>query len=82
MLDSGGDPRSIAEERDLLQISDEADLAGLVSEVLAGHPDEVSRIADGEAKLVGFLVGRVMQLSGGKADPRVVDRLVREQTGA
>ena len=48
--------------------------------VLADHPGEVARVAAGEDKLVGFLVGKVMRSGGGKADPKIVDRLVREQT--
>ena len=45
--------------------------------MLAAHPDEVARARDGEEKVVGFLVGQVMQASRGKADPRLVTELVR-----
>lgn len=80
VLAGAGTPRAIAESRDLLQISDEGAIAALVAAVLAEHPAEVDRVAAGEEKLVGFLVGKVMRTGGGKADPKVVDRLVREQT--
>ncbi len=82
LLEEGGEARTVAESRDLLQVSDEGALGAAVDEVLAAHPDEVQRVAGGEDKLVGFLVGQVMRASGGKADPRVVDRLIRERAGA
>ena len=75
-----GTPRAIAEQRDLLQVTDEGAINTLVDSVLAEHPDEVARIAAGEEKLIGFLVGKVMRAGGGKADPKVVDRLVRSRT--
>jgi aspartyl-tRNA(Asn)/glutamyl-tRNA(Gln) amidotransferase subunit B len=80
MLAGEGGPDAIASARDLLQVSDEAALAALVGEVLADHPAEVARVAAGEEKLIGFLVGQVMRAGGGKADPKVVDRLVRTHT--
>jgi aspartyl-tRNA(Asn)/glutamyl-tRNA(Gln) amidotransferase subunit B len=80
VLAGDGTPRAIAEQRDLLQVTDEGAITTLVAAVLAEHPDEVARIAAGEEKLIGFLVGKVMRAGGGKADPKVVDRLVRSRT--
>jgi aspartyl-tRNA(Asn)/glutamyl-tRNA(Gln) amidotransferase subunit B len=80
MLAGEGTPEQVAAARDLLQVSDEAEIAALVAAVLASHPDEVARVGAGEEKLVGFLVGQVMRAGQGKADPKVVDRLVRLQT--
>ncbi len=80
VLAAEGTPRTVAMKRDLIQVSDESTIAGLVAAVLAEHPGEVARVAAGEEKLIGFLVGKVMRSGGGKADPKVVDRLVREQT--
>jgi aspartyl-tRNA(Asn)/glutamyl-tRNA(Gln) amidotransferase subunit B len=81
MLAGEGSPRQIATARDLLQVSDESALGPEVDSVLATHPDEVGRIRGGEERLVGFLVGQVMKATGGKADPRLVDRLIRERVG-
>ena len=50
-------------------------------EVIAEFPDEVARLGDGEGRLIGFLVGQVMRRSGGKADPRRVNELLRERLG-
>ncbi|HSM01389.1 MAG TPA: Asp-tRNA(Asn)/Glu-tRNA(Gln) amidotransferase subunit GatB [Acidimicrobiia bacterium] len=79
MLAGEGSPREIAIARDLIQISDESAIGAEVDAVLAAHPGEVGRIRDGEDRLVGFLVGQVMKATGGKADPRLVDRLIRER---
>ena len=82
VLGGEGSPRTVAEARDLLQISDTGALESAVDEVIAAHPDEVARIRDGEARLVGFLVGQVMKATGGKADPTAVDGMIRERAGA
>ncbi len=79
VLAGEGSPRPVAETRDLIQIRDEGALAAAVAAVVEEHPDEMARIAAGDAKLVGFLVGRVMQATGGKADPRRVSELIQEQ---
>ena len=78
VLGGEGTPRQVAEERDLIQIRDEGALSAAVDAVVAAHPDEMGRIAEGDGKLIGFLVGKVMQATGGKADPRRVSELIRE----
>ena len=77
VMSGEGRPEEVAISRDLLQVSDRSEIEAQVREVLAGHPDEVARARGGEEKLIGFLVGRVMQASRGKADPRLVTELVR-----
>nr|MBP9107481.1 Asp-tRNA(Asn)/Glu-tRNA(Gln) amidotransferase subunit GatB [Gemmatimonadaceae bacterium] len=72
----GGAPKGIAEREGLLQVSDDGALAAWVEEVWAAHPDEVQRLAAGEKKLLGVLVGAVMKRSGGRADPRKVNQLL------
>ncbi len=78
VLAGEGTPRQVAGTRDLLQIRDESALSEAVAAVVTAHPDEMGRIAGGDDKLVGFLVGKVMQATGGKADPRRVSALIRE----
>jgi len=80
VLAGEGSPEHVAAARDLIQVSDEAEIAALVAAVLQEHPAEVARVAAGEEKLLGFLVGQVMRAGKGKTDPKVVDRLVRSQT--
>jgi Asp-tRNA(Asn)/Glu-tRNA(Gln) amidotransferase B subunit len=48
--------------------------------VLAANSDAVAKIADGDMKPLGFLVGQVMRETGGKADPTIVQQLVRSKT--
>ncbi|MCB1245648.1 MAG: Asp-tRNA(Asn)/Glu-tRNA(Gln) amidotransferase subunit GatB [Acidimicrobiia bacterium] len=76
-----GTPRAIAEANDLLQVSDTDAIAEVVDAVLAANPDAVEKIEGGDEKPFGFLTGQVMRESGGKADPRVVQELLRSKTG-
>lgn len=75
-----GSPGEVATARDLLQISDTAAVVDAVDAVLAAHPDAVARLRAGEEKVVGFLVGQVMRETRGKADPQLVNRLIRERS--
>ncbi|MEX0864789.1 MAG: Asp-tRNA(Asn)/Glu-tRNA(Gln) amidotransferase subunit GatB [Acidimicrobiia bacterium] len=82
VLAGEGSPRQVAMTRDLAQMSDPGELAAVVASVLASHPDAVESFrSSGEEKVVGFLVGQVMRVTQGKADPRMVNRLLRESLG-
>ena len=63
------------------QIADEGALATLVDEVIAAHPDEAATYRGGKQALLGFFVGQVMKQSGGRAEPKAVQRLLREKLG-
>ena len=73
--------QNITERLGLLQVRDEGALAGWVDEAIASHPAEAARYRAGEAKLMGFFVGQVMKRSGGKADPKGIQPLLRERLG-
>lgn len=79
MVIDGGDPLVIAKERDLLQQSDEAALEHMVNEVITQNPDAVRDLQEGEMKVLGFLVGQVMKLSKGKANPSMVNSILKKQ---
>ncbi|MFQ5522107.1 MAG: Asp-tRNA(Asn)/Glu-tRNA(Gln) amidotransferase subunit GatB [Acidimicrobiia bacterium] len=79
VLTGEGDPRAVAEARDLVQISDTSALEATVDEVLAANPDAAASFKAGEAKVLGFLVGQVMRATGGKADPRAVNEILRSK---
>jgi aspartyl-tRNA(Asn)/glutamyl-tRNA(Gln) amidotransferase subunit B len=81
IAEEGGSPGDIVEARGLTQVRDDGRLAGWVAEVVQEHGDEVERYRGGETRLLGFLVGQVMRRSGGKADPRRVNELIREALG-
>jgi aspartyl-tRNA(Asn)/glutamyl-tRNA(Gln) amidotransferase subunit B len=62
-------------------VRDDSQLEAWVAAAVAENPGEVERFRGGEAKLLGFLVGQVMKRSGGKADPRRVNELLRKALG-
>ena len=80
VLAGEGSPREVAEARDLLQISDATAIEAEVAAVLEQHPEALAKLQDGDPKPIGFLVGQVMRATGGKADPRMVQDLIRQKT--
>lgn len=67
----------IVESEGMAQVEDEGLLDAWIHEVIEAHPDEVRRYREGEDKLFGFFVGRVMRASQGKADPMRVNGLLK-----
>jgi aspartyl-tRNA(Asn)/glutamyl-tRNA(Gln) amidotransferase subunit B len=70
-------PLHLAEKMNLIQDSSEDVLSGFILKVIEQHPDEVQRYKNGEKQLVGFFMGQLMRISGGKADPKVANALLR-----
>ena len=77
----GGDPGRIIAERGLAQVSDEGTIIAILDEVLARNPDKVDQYRGGKTALLGFFVGQVVKASQGKANPRVVQKLLAERLG-
>ena len=75
----GGSPRTIVDERGLAQVSDVAVLEAFIAQVFAENVKTVADFHAGKKAAAGFLVGQVMKLSKGKADPKQVGRLVAER---
>jgi aspartyl-tRNA(Asn)/glutamyl-tRNA(Gln) amidotransferase subunit B len=69
MVEDPSDASSLAESLNLLQVSDEGFLEPIVDRVLSENPDEVEKYKSGKTALIGFFIGKIMQLSGGKANP-------------
>jgi aspartyl-tRNA(Asn)/glutamyl-tRNA(Gln) amidotransferase subunit B len=82
VLAGEGPPRAVAESRDLVQIQDTGALEEAVVAVLKENPDAVVSYRGGEEKVVGFLVGQVMRATQGKADPKLVNDMLREKLKA
>jgi aspartyl-tRNA(Asn)/glutamyl-tRNA(Gln) amidotransferase subunit B len=82
VLDGEGEPAGIAEAKDLLQVSDTGAIEAAVDQVLSENADAVEKIQAGDMKPFGFLVGQVMRQMGGKADPKVVQQLLRDRTAS
>jgi aspartyl-tRNA(Asn)/glutamyl-tRNA(Gln) amidotransferase subunit B len=68
----------VAQELDLLQNSNSGELQSLVNEALAKFPEKITEYKNGKAGLLGLFVGEVMKLSKGKADPKLLNQLVKE----
>jgi len=81
MYSSGKDADAIVKEKGLVQISDTGELEKAVDEVIASSPDEVARFKGGDQKLMGFFVGQIMKATKGKANPKLVNELLRKKLG-
>ncbi len=82
MYETGKDPNKIVEDEGLVQISDSSELEGIVEKILEANPDEVERFKGGDQKLIGFFVGRIMKETKGKANPRLVNEIIRKKIGS
>ncbi|HEV7659506.1 MAG TPA: Asp-tRNA(Asn)/Glu-tRNA(Gln) amidotransferase subunit GatB [Allosphingosinicella sp.] len=81
MLETGDDPDKIVEERGLKQTSDTGAIEAVIAEVMAANPDKVAEYRGGKDKLFGFFVGQVMKAMAGKANPGVVNALLKKALG-
>jgi aspartyl-tRNA(Asn)/glutamyl-tRNA(Gln) amidotransferase subunit B len=81
MLETGEDPAAIVEARGLKQTSDTGAIDSAIADVLAANPDKVAEYRGGKDKLFGFFVGQVMKAMQGKANPGVVNDLLRKALG-
>ena len=79
MLNSEKSPLELAEEMNLIQSSDQSVILGYIDQVIEQNAAEVSRYRNGEKQLIGFLMGQLMKVSGGKADPKAANGLLRQK---
>jgi aspartyl-tRNA(Asn)/glutamyl-tRNA(Gln) amidotransferase subunit B len=79
MYDSGRSAEDIVAADGLAQIDDEAALLALVHDVMARHSDAVAQYRAGKNATFGFLVGQVMKGSGGKANPKLANQLLKRE---
>ena len=76
----GGDPAKIVEERGMAQVTDTGAIEAAVDEVIAANPDKVEQARE-KPNMVGWFVGQVMKSTGGKANPKAVNELLRAKIG-
>ena len=81
LVEEGGSPAAIVERLGLRQVADAEQLEPVVDAVLAANPDNVALYREGKTNLLGFFVGQVMKSTGGKANPRLVNALLRSKLG-
>ena len=79
MCRTGKDADVIVKEQGLVQISDKDAIESVVDETLARNPKEVGRYRAGEEKLLGFFVGQVMKQTKGKANPQILNDLLKRK---
>jgi len=70
-----------AEEQGFIQVSDEGEVAKIVEQVLSENAKAAEDVKNGEMKAIGFLVGQVMKLSKGKANPQLAQELIKTRLG-
>lgn len=77
MFETGKKPAKIVEEKGLVQISDEGELEKIIDKVIQENPQSVEDYRNGKEKALGFLVGQVMKHTKGKANPQLVNKLLK-----
>jgi aspartyl-tRNA(Asn)/glutamyl-tRNA(Gln) amidotransferase subunit B len=78
MWESGESPKTIVDREGLTQVSDEATIQAAVAEVMAASPDQVATYRQGRTATLGWFVGQVMKKTGGRANPGVVNELLKK----
>jgi aspartyl-tRNA(Asn)/glutamyl-tRNA(Gln) amidotransferase subunit B len=81
VLKEGGDPETIADEKGLKQVSDTGAIETAVDDILASNADKVEQYRGGKDKLFGFFVGQTMKAMQGKANPQVVNQILKDKLG-
>ena len=79
MLETGDNPKKIIESKGMKQLSNPKELEKTINEILSKNKDKVEQYKAGKEKLFGFFVGQVMKISGGKANPQIVNEILKKK---
>ena len=79
MQEKNQNPKQIVESKGLIQQSDPKKLEKIILEVLSNNKDKVDQYKSGKVKLSGFFVGQVMKVSEGKANPQLVNEILKNK---
>lgn len=82
LFESTETPLEIAERLNLIQSSDSSVIESFIAQVIAQNTAEVERYRNGEKQLIGFFMGQLMKVSGGKADPKASNAILRQKLEA
>ncbi|MFT7144106.1 MAG: aspartyl-tRNA(Asn)/glutamyl-tRNA(Gln) amidotransferase subunit B, partial [bacterium] len=82
MLETSRNPKDIVEEKDLVQITDTDAITAIINKVIEANPDNVAKFKGGNDRLFGFFVGQVMKETGGKANPKIVNEILKNELSA
>ncbi len=78
MYRTGKGPKTIIEEKGLVQITDEGALIPVIEKILADNPSQLAQYREGKDKLFGFFVGQVMKATKGKGNPRLINDMLKK----
>jgi aspartyl-tRNA(Asn)/glutamyl-tRNA(Gln) amidotransferase subunit B len=81
MFNTGRAPGEIVEEKGLRQVTDSGAIEAIIDAVMGSNQDKVAEYRSGKDKLLGFFVGQVMRQSQGKANPKIVNILLKKKLG-
>jgi aspartyl-tRNA(Asn)/glutamyl-tRNA(Gln) amidotransferase subunit B len=79
MYATGKGPELIVEDKGLKQVTDESEIARVIDSVLEAHPNEIEEYRAGKEKLFGFFIGQVMKQTSGKANPKIVNKILKDK---
>ena len=79
MAETSEDPEKIVEERGLKQVTDTSAIEAIIDSVIASNPENVASYRAGKVNLLGWFVGQVIKQSQGKANPAMVNKLLKEK---
>jgi aspartyl-tRNA(Asn)/glutamyl-tRNA(Gln) amidotransferase subunit B len=82
LVEDGGDPRQIVEQKGLAAMDDSGELDSIVQAAIEADPDAVEQIKSGNQKAIGALMGAIMRETKGRADGQAVQRMIKEKIGA
>jgi len=79
MAKTGKPPKKIVEEKGLVQVTDKSEIESIVIEIISNNSKEAEAYKNGKTKLLGFFVGQVMKATRGKANPQIVNKILKEK---
>lgn len=79
LLETGESPRELVSKKGLLQVSDEGALRDAIKQVIASNPNQLGQYKSGKTALFGYFVGQTMKATQGKANPQLLNALVKEE---
>lgn len=77
MMETGKTADAVIEEKGLKQVTDTGAIESMIDEIIAANPDNVAAYRSGKEQLFGFFVGQTMKASGGKANPAIVNEILK-----
>jgi aspartyl-tRNA(Asn)/glutamyl-tRNA(Gln) amidotransferase subunit B len=78
MMEKNSDPEQIVKEKNLIQISDTSEIEAIIQRIIDANAEQVDEYRSGKEKVFGFFVGQVMKESKGKANPKLVNEILKK----